>query len=51
MGCPAEAFHTLRDVTRNYGLALNPFLKELSETVESQKNNEQKETLTCKKDR
>ncbi len=37
VGCPAEAFHTLEDVARVYGLALNPFLKELCETAVLQK--------------
>jgi len=41
VGCPAEAFHTLEDVARVYGLALNPFLKELCETADSQRNDEQ----------
>jgi hybrid cluster-associated redox disulfide protein len=34
VGCPAEAFHTLEEVALVYGLALQPFLRELRDASE-----------------
>ncbi len=51
VGCPAEAFHTLEEVARVYGLALQAFLKELCDTVEEKKSKQKEETWTCKNDR
>jgi hybrid cluster-associated redox disulfide protein len=36
VGCPAESFHTLEDVARIYGIALETFLRELQVAISSQ---------------
>ena len=34
VGCPTEAFHTLEDVARINGIALDQLLEDLQETIE-----------------
>jgi hybrid cluster-associated redox disulfide protein len=36
VGCPAETFHTVEDVARIYGIALEQFLRELREAINCQ---------------
>lgn len=38
-GCPAEAFHTLEDVAREYGYNLDILIQHIQKTI---KNNDQK---------
>jgi hypothetical protein len=40
VGCPTEAFHTLEDVARVYGIAMEQLLRELREAINSSGNNE-----------
>jgi len=39
LGCPAEAFHTLEDVAREYGYDLDILIQHIQKTI---KNNDQK---------
>ena len=36
VGCPTETFHTLEDVARIYGIALEQLLKELRGAIDAQ---------------
>jgi len=36
VGCPTETFHTLEDVTRIYGIALEQLLQELRGTIDAE---------------
>ena len=36
VGCPTETFHTLEDVARIHGIALDQLLKELQAALEGQ---------------
>lgn len=36
VGCPTETFHTLEDVARIYGIAVDQLLQELRAAIEAQ---------------
>lgn len=36
VGCPAEMFHTIKDVANNYGLLLEELLKDIQEVIDAQ---------------
>lgn len=40
VGCPTEAFHTLADVARIYGIPLEELIKEFSEIINIPQNHE-----------
>lgn len=40
VGCPAEEFHTLADVSREYGLDLNQLLQRVYKIIEDDKSSQ-----------